>query len=282
MSFFYYHVTVMTLKFRNKITRAFFYFSSVCVVIAAAYLVAGIVSNSIHPVTSTRVPELLNSIPFMPYASAAAFIAAGFLFIYVPVVLFFIRRYFVNTQSSEIIFFYGFLLACLSEGIRLVIPLFDISNSVSSVFLFLCRILYAGRFLAPISFIFLSILSDSAQRHDIEKNFFLMIAVSGIIALIIPVNSAELTTTFEPTYGFSEIFNVFRFILFAVVIISLLFSARKRDIKELQYLSSDFAFLFSGYIILTISDNYVLLAAGAVLLPLGTARFLLNLHRIYM
>lgn len=275
----------MTLKTRNRITRGFFIFSLICVTVVLVTIIAGIITDSIHPETTPnppRSPEFLNSISFMPVSVIATFISAAILFLAVPVILFLIEFYFQNTQTSEIVFFYGFIFACLTEGIRILNPLFDLSNSFSDLFIFLSRILFMGKLLAPLSFTFSSFLSDVNQRHDIERNFFLMIAISCIFAVIIPVNTAQISTTFEPTYGFATTFNIGRIVLILVTFISFILSGRNHDSPEIIKLASDFTLLIMGYLILTVSDNYVLLITGSGLFLWGTTRYLINLHKIYM
>jgi len=164
----------------------------------------------------------------------------------------------------------------------MVNPLFDLSNSFSVLFLFLSRILFMGKLLAPLSFAFSSFLSDVNQRHDIERNFFLMIAISCVFAFIIPVNTAQISTTFEPTYGFASIFNIGRIVLIAVTFLSFILSGRNHDSPELKKLATDYLLLILGYMALTVADNYILLLTGSGLFMWGAARYMINLHKYYM
>lgn len=272
----------MTLKTRNRITKTFLYISITIILLVVGYVIAGILTNSLRTDTTVRVPEFLNSLGFMPVSKIATFLSIFVLFLSVPVMLFIIQTYFQTTQASEIIFYYGFLIACFAEGIRLITPLFDVANSFSLGFIFLSRLLFMGRILGPLCFLFCALLSSHKMIQDQGSNFFLMIAIPCVFATIVPVNTAFISTTFEPTYGFAGTFAIARVTLIFVSWLSFYIESHNQNAPELKTLANNFVIMISGYLTLTISDNYYLLVTGTGLYIWGTYIYAKILHKMYM
>ncbi len=272
----------MTIKTRNRITKSFLGISIAVILLVAGYIIAGIITNSLRTDATVRVPEFLNSLSFMPVSTIATFISIFVLFLSVPVMLFIIQTYFQTTQASEIIFYYGFLIACFAEGVRLITPLFDVANSFSLGFIFLSRLLFMGRILSPLCFLFCALMSSQKMVQDLARNFFLMIAIPCVFATVVPVNTAFISTTFEPTYGFAGTFNIARVTLIFVSWLTFYFESRNQNSPELKPLANFFVIMISGYLTLTSSDNYYLLFIGTGLYIWGTYRYMKTLHKMYM
>lgn len=272
----------MTLKLRNRFFIVLFVASLCCIATAAIIFFAALHAGAITPPEDYRVPAFLTKLPFARYHFTATMLSITILVLYVPVTVFFLLRAFENTQSSEIIFFAGFLLSCLCEGIRILIPLFGLGLSFSQLQLFSGRVLFIGRLLAPLSFVSAATMSGIEQRQDIERNFLIMIAISMLAALTVPLNTAQITTACAITWGFSRLFLVVRCLLLATAILSFLLQGVKQDSAELKRTAVACLLVVCGYSFLTIADNFLCMIAGTLLLVAGTIQMLVNLHTLYM
>ncbi len=272
----------MTLKLRNNLILLLFAVSLCCILVAAAIFLVAVAQHAITPPPAHRIPAFLNHLAFARYHFVATMLSITVLVLYVPTTLFVMYRAFENTQTSEIIFFSGFLISCLCEGSRILLPLFGLGASFSQLQFFCGRILLIGRILAPLSLLAAAILSDIDQRQDIERNFMILIAVSTMFALVIPLNTTEFTSSCTIHWGFSRLITIVKTFFALTAILSFLFGGLRHDSKELKMVALAATFLLFGYQLLAISDNFVFLAVGTAFLVSGTYLLLLNLHKLYM
>lgn len=272
----------MTLKIRNNLFIILFCISLACVFAAILACTMAFLSHQITPPPALRIPAFLNYIPFAPYHFLATMLSIAVLVFYVPATFFLVYRAFENTQSSEIIFFAGFLLSCLCEGARILIPLYGLGESFSQLQFFCGRILLVGRILAPLSLITAAIMSDIGQRQDIERNFMIMIAVSTMFALLIPLNTAQLTSSCTIYWGFPRLIGIIKTVLSLTAVLSFLVNGIKHDSREMKKSSLAVLVLLTGYQLLAMSDNFLFLAFGTLLLVGGTYYLLASLHTLYM
>lgn len=272
----------MTLKTRNSLTKYFFFFSLLVIAIVSAIFITAVVTKSVIPPESLRIFQLPDDFVLTQYNFTATMLSAALLTLYVPFSLLLLLQYFENTQSTEVIFFCGVLIGCLCESARVVIPLFGIWQSYSPVLFFTGRIIFSGRLMVPLYFFAAATLSESEQRHNVERNFTIMLALAAVISTAMPMNTAQTTTTCTPVEGFSSIATVIRMLIFIIAGGAFFINAKKHDSPELRSLSIFYTITTAGYLILTVTDNFLLLGIGAVLLGFGTPNYLLNLHRLYM
>lgn len=272
----------MTLKVRNRLTKIFFVVSIICITAAIISFLAAVFNNAVTPPPVKRFLPFLDRIPVFSYSFPAAMIATALLVLYVPAIIFLILRYFENTPSSEIIFFAGFLLGCLCEGVRILTPLFNLWETFSN-FLFFCgRIVFMGRILAPLSFLFTAIASDSNQRQDIERNWTIMIAISMIFAAFVPLNTSQINSNGTITWGLSGEILLTRISFIVIAFISMMISAFKHESKELKTEAFAMVIIITGYAFLITADNFVFIIIGLPALLAGTLKYLETLHKLYM
>jgi hypothetical protein len=273
----------MTLKVRNRLIMTFISGSIACIAIACAFIIIAFAQKAVIPPPVFRNPPMLYSLfPFTGYSFTATMLSTGILILYVPITAILLFVYFEKTQATEVIFFIGFLAACLCEGLRLVTPLFGLWQTYSALLLFAGRIVFLGRVLAPLSFICLAIMSESSQRQEIERNTTIMYAVSIVFAIVMPIDTARINSACTVCWGFDQIFFVIRVLLIIATFMSFNSNAIKRDSKEQVQLSFAFLIIMSGYALLVSSDNYAFLTFGTALLYGGTGSFLFILHRLYL
>lgn len=271
----------MTLKTRNIFIKIFLFTSLASVAITLLIFFISLHTKSFINPPELRIPSFLNYIPFADKSITALIISFFILLLYVPACFYLILHYFENTQTSEIIFFTGFLFACLAEMARLITISLGLWLSFSNLLIFMGDIVLFGRTLAPLSFLCASLLSETSQRQDVERNYVIMILVSIVFAAVIPMNTARISSTGLVTEGFMSLINMFRFLLLLVAVTSFLIHGYKKN-KEHKYLAYSALLTLSGYSFLVSCDNYFFLILGTVALIAGTYKYLTSLHQIYM
>ena len=272
----------MTLKSRNRLFAIQLVISVLCIVTAVVVFFVAFIHGAIMPPTGYRLPRLLSRLPLAGYHFSATMLSITLLVIYVPVMLVILLRSFENTQTSELLFYAAFLLSCLCEGSRILIPLFALGESFSQLQLFMGRVLFVGRFLAPLSIMGAALMSGIEQRQDIERNVLILIAFAALAALSVPLNTAQVTTACAISWGFPRLCAVMRLLIAATAVFSFWLNGWRHDTAELRHTALASAVLLSGYQLLALSDNFLFFAAGAMLLAGGTFLLLTNLHKLYM
>jgi hypothetical protein len=216
-----------------------------------------------------------------PYSFPAVLISICFLTVSVPVITGLMMAHFAKTQSQECLYFALFLLACLTESIRLFIPFLGLWKSNASFLITSTRIFFFGRLLAPASFLFSSIFSIVGQTQGSERNSGVLFAVTGVIALLIPVNTTRILPNCTVGIGFIPFFWVYELTLAVLTFVSLLLEAQNNG-PERKRLAMGFLLLFTGYILLIQTLSMFSLALGIIFFASGVYLYLVNLHQTYL
>lgn len=272
----------MTLKTRNSFIRVFLLSSLVLLALMFALFITSSLNHSILTPPDLRIPSFLNYIPFAKQNSVALMISFLILLLYVPLCFYLLIRFFENTQTSEIIFFTGFLIACMTESARFLTLCLGLWQSFSNTLIFAGKIVLFGRTLAPLSFLCAAILSETEQRQDMERNYIILFTVAIVFAAVIPMNTARIASTALVTEGFMTLINVTRFLIFVTMILSFLVQGIKKNSMEYMHLASSCFILILGYTMLVSCDNFVFLGLGTAGLFIGTYRYLKFIHKMYM
>lgn len=272
----------MILKVRNRILRILLYLSLFALASSIAVFVYTVLSGNLVSPPDLRIPKFLSKIPFARQNLAATLLSFAFLSIYVPVVFFYIYKFFENTQSSEIIFFTAFLIGILCETARFFTICFVVWRTFTNLLIFLGNIVLFGRIIAPFSFVAASIFSGLDQRQDIERNYLLMTVLAFIFAIIVPLNTAKISSTGLATESAMFLLNGTRFILIVLAALSLAIKSYVNENKD--YISQGIwmLVLYIGYTFLISADCFFLMIPGAALLSFGTYFYLKTLHKMYM
>ncbi len=272
----------MTLKTRNQLFKIFFLFELVTVVFSAVLFIISLTTNMMITPPSLRIPSFLNFFPFLKSDLHAVLLSFLILSIYVLATTGAIIVFFENTQCSEIIFFSAFLLGCMCEIARFITICFGLWQTFSNLLIFCGNIVLFGRIASAMSFLFAAILSETSQRQDIERNFMTVIAVSIMLAIMIPMNTAKITTTGQVVEGFMKTLTIVKFFLCMLTALSFFLHALNHSAVEFFRVFISFLVLFIGYIFLIYADCFVILISGTVFLAAGTFFYLKNLHHIYL
>lgn len=272
----------MTLKVRNHLMQLFFIISILLITFTAIAFIVALVKKAILPPPALRLPGFVNNLTFLKYSFTATMISICIIVIYSPVAVAHVLPLFETTQTTEIIFFLGFLSGCLCEVVRFLTPLFGLWSTFSELLFFCGRLLFTGRLLCPLSFVFAAIASSVEVRQDVERNMAIMYMLCIVFALIVPLNTARVSSTGTITWGFPELFFIARLFFVAIAFISFWINSIKQNVAEYKKAALSMLVVMSGYGILICADNYVFMILGTALLAAGTSFYLQTLHLLYM
>lgn len=272
----------MNLKIRNRILSIFSIFSIFFIVAIGAFFIYTAISKAIiPPPTEIRNPSFLNFFSITSYSFSATIIAITSLLIYVPLASFGLVRFFGKTQSSELIFFIGFLVGILCEIFRLFIITDGTWLTYSPVLITIGRIILFGRTLTILSFLFAALMSQSNQRQYVIKNLMIMFSISILIAIFTPFNTSRITSTGMISASFSVMYNIFRILMAVLTICSFVYNGIKQDKKVFNNLTISFIVIFLSYSILLNADCFLMLIFIPALL-FGTVKYLISIHNLYL
>jgi hypothetical protein len=218
---------------------------------------------------------------FFDYRFSAVILSICFLTLAAPVITCLVMVSFEKTQTQEYVFFIFFLGACLTEVIRLFIPIFDLWDSNSEFLIAACRLWLFGRILAPASFLISALFSTTRQSQDTGRNVIILAALAGVFAALIPVNTAHILPDCTVETGYSDFLSTSGGIVYFLALISLLPSARHGG-REQRLMTTGYAVLAAGYIVLTGAMSFFSLLAGIGLFSAGIYLYVTNLHKLYM
>lgn len=271
-------IFLMITRTRNKILIAITLFSLLALITASVAASIQFYNNSINSPIQL-IPE--NSISAATDKNLlSVFIAVFYFLLYVPSVLFFINMQFEKTQSTEIIYFSLFLTACLFEGVRLVIPLFNLWNDWAGLTAIISRIVLFARILGPISLLCIAVQNLPEHRQNTERNLLILIILSAICAWLMPVNSVDMLPSCRLKYGFEKLLEIFWIIITIVTFASMILNNFNSSIKSLIPLG--FILTAFGYKLLCHSVNYLMAGSGIITITAGTFIFLGAIHKLYL
>lgn len=268
----------MTLKARNRLIFIFlfitliFLFSTLVLVIFAATQ-----NQIVQPENYFRHIKLFN------YSFTSVLISILCFCLYVPVILTYIIFRFEKTQTTELVFFMGFLFGCVAETVRIFIPLFSLWKTNSFFLLSIGHIVNSGRVIAPLSFFFATHFSATEQRQYVQRNFIILITTSAMVGFFVPLNTFVTTSTCTVLSGYKELFYTVLLLINAATLLSMILkSVFGKSSGEYFNLIIGYVVLMAGYFLLFLADSFFVLVPALVLLFAGTFEYLGSLHKMYM
>lgn len=268
----------MTIRFRNRITLVFFVLSTVCLALGLIFTGIQIFSGSF---TTPQIYEKISSENFLLTYRPWCTLAGIFLILlYTCITSLIIFHSFEKTQAPDMAFFLLFLLACLCDASRLVVPLMHLSQNYSLLLLKIGNIQLFARLIAPLALMGTTILSSEELKQNTDKNCLILIITAIFFAEFIPLNTAVILPNFNISYGYVKPIRLFSFAVIIMSSIALFISNRKNDYRQLMTLG--FIMLSLGYTLIFYCFNILVLVSGAFFLGLGTTFFLNETHRHYL
>ena len=268
----------MTIRFRNRMTLIFFIVSVSCLLLGTFVTVYQFLSERMV------LPEVYITSPsqnfLLRYNPIFVFAGIFMILIYVCVTTLIIFHSFEKTQAPDIVFFLLFLLACLADSSRILVPSLHLSGTFSPFLLKVGNINLFARLLAPLALMGNTIMSTDDLRQSTDRNCIILIIVSMFFAEIIPLNTAVVLPNFCISYGNVKAIRTFCLILCIVSTISLFRTNMKNEYKQIMTLG--FIFLCIGYSLLFYTFNLLSLIAGTLFLGFGTYFYLNEVHKHYL
>lgn len=183
----------MTLKNKNRIFLFLFIFSAIIFLFNITVLcIAAAAKSIVPPINPMRPFVLIPKGGLCPYnfnSSLAAIIAFS---LSAPALSIAIFKGFEKTPSLEILFFSGFIISCVTESARILLPLFGFWKTNSLFLIYIGRIVAAGRFLAPMSLFFATVFSSAEELQNAERNIFILLASTCALQCPMPLCKSHL------------------------------------------------------------------------------------------
>ena len=259
-------------------TLAFFIISISCLLLGTFFTLFQYFSNNlILPEVYTK--GLSNNF-FLRYNPICVFAGIFILMLYVCITSMIIYHSFEKTQAPDIVFFMIFLVACLCDTSRIMVPAFQLSGTFSLFLLRVGNIHLFARLLAPLALMGNTVMSTDDFRQNTDRNSIILIIISMFFAEIIPLNTAVILPNFCISYGYVKAIRGFTLLVCIVSTISLFYTNRKNEYK--QIMTVGFIMLCIGYSQIFYSYNIASLAAGAIFLGSGTYLYLNEVHKHYL
>ena len=271
----------MTLTKRNHFFLGLHILFGILVIIIAVLFFAAYTLKAIYPPPVIQA-DANASLKLFRYSFKAVVLSIAVFMVFASLGTFLVYRNFEKTQSNEIFFFSGFFICCMTESMRLLIPLFGLWQSYSPLFLFIGRAVFFGRMLFPLCFLFSATMSSSDQSKNIERNYTIMLAVTVVFAAIMPLNTVVPTGLCTIYWGFPDIFALIRGIFLLLAVVSMLINAHQHESPELRQAAAGLVILIIGYTFLTHADTFFKLIIGTVCLAAGCYQYLAKIHQLYL
>lgn len=272
----------MTLRKRNAITRVFTIFTALIsissiILFLILWFNQSPVFKHINFFTSKNIKELI-----FETQSGVSFLSILFLMLYAPITGLFIFFNFEKTHSSEILYFTGFLFGCFLECSRLLIPLFALWNSHSSLLIYSTRITFFGEMLAILSLLVTGLSTTVSDVQDSERTLLFIFIVSLFFTMLIPINTTMISKTMRVETGFPITIQIIRLLFILLGTVSFLITFINKQAKEFRNITIDFLCISIGYSIEIFANTLFKFILGILLMSIFTRHFIKNLHNYYM
>ena len=273
----------MTLKTRNKSLLSLFVISTVLLItfsiITIIFLVKGYFSS---------IPEFTRIIDFNfdnfllknnPVASILSILVS---LIFISISSYFLYISFEKTKSPEVIYLMGFFIACLLQTVKILVVFLKLWDSSSNFLILLGRIELIGRIFAPITLLFTAMFSDLEQLQESDQNIGLALLISVFCAGFLPINYTKIFSNFTLLCGFVSYINFYIFLCATIAAVAFAISSKKREMPFLKSPTLYFALMFLGYMMISISDNFLTLIFGTIFLGFGFYELISKIHKFYL
>lgn len=273
----------MTLKTRNRLYLFFFLLSLANFIGITAVFVFAAVNHRISvPDSYVRTFTLFSGKGIFAYSFPAVITSIFFFSIYSCVTSFIILKGFEKTQSMEVIYFLGFIVGSLTETARILMPLFELWQSLSTLLVVVGSTVLAGRMLCMLSLLFASLFSETDQRQNVERNLIILLVVSILFGVLFPLDTTQTTSTCTVLWGFRSSFAFLRILISLSTISVLVVSAVSKGNRDIAISAAGCVLLYAGHDMLCVSDCFIEMGLALLLLASGSTLYLTGTHRLYM
>ena len=268
----------MTIRFRNRMTLTLFIIAISCLMLGTFITLYQFLSgNMVLPDVDTKY---LSENILLKYNPVWVFAGIFLMLLYSCVTTIIIFHSFEKTQAPDIVFFLLFIVACLADTSRLLVPVFRLSGTYSLFLLKLGNIHLFARLLAPLALMGNTVMSTDDFRQSTDRNVIILIIIALFFSEIIPLNTAVILPNFCISYGYVKAIRAFCFITCAFSTICLFRMNKKNEYKQIMTLG--FILLCIGYTLIFYCYNITAFITGTLLLGIGTYIYLNEVHKHYL
>lgn len=269
----------MTLKNKNRIFLFLFIFSAIIFLFNITVLcIAAAAKSIVPPINPMRPFVLIPKGGLCPYNFNSSLAAIITFSLSAPALSIAIFKGFEKTPSLEILFFSGFIISCVTESARILLPLFGFWKTNSLFLIYIGRIVAAGRFLAPMSLFFATVFSSAEELQNAERNIFILLASTCAFGFFYPMDTTITTSTCTVLWGFRKFFAVIRVFIVVVTIFSVLAEAYTKGIKGIYIKAFGIVVLAAGYGLLCNTDCWLEFFIAIILYVSGCFLYLKTVH----
>lgn len=273
----------MTLKTRNRLILVSVLGSWIISFLTLAYIVRSFYEGQVTPPAySYRQIWHLQNLSILKKDFYATIGGILFFAVAVPFFVTGIKIGFENTQSQELIYFFGFLLGCQMEVIRILVPTLDLWRTASTPLIVVGRALVGGRMMAPLCMMMSSLFTEANSRQSEWQNLLICLVISVMTAMMIPLDTGTTTSSFSVLCGSRTLIRGIKIGIFACTIIAMLINSAYRYSHQVKGMIWGFLVMMLGYSLLCIADCWVLTGVGGVCFSVGGVIYLKTLHRFYL
>lgn len=268
----------MTIKTRNRLNLSLFTFSLFFILLNI--IILGV---SLHQKTFSLEIFLNRDTTgnfLTKYNPYCVLFSIYFQIFYVCITSFMLYRVFEKTQTSDIVYIFLFLIACIANSFRLWIPLFNLTNTYSRLLLFCGNAVIFSKLLFPFSLFCSVVMTSAEQRQDLEKNIFILLLVSIFFSQLIPLNTVNSCNNFEIEYGYRGMIKTSE----VLVILATLFAQFINNQRKLytQLTTIGLACITIGITCLFNTTTILRFIVSFAFLLCGNILYLKELHKQYL
>ncbi len=269
----------MTLKNKNKIFLLLFIFSMAILLIHLSVFVFAVAKNAvIPPENPIRTFVLVPLGSLCQYSFPASLVSIIAFLIASPVLSIVVFREFQKTASLEILFFSGFIIGCITESGRIIVPLFGLWKTNSIFLIAVGRSVIAGRFLSLMSLFFAAVFSSSDELQNAERNILILLVSTCLFGIFYPMDTTFTTSTCSVLWGYRTFFSIIRILLVLVTVFSVLADAYTREVSRIYIKALGVFILSLGYLLLCVSDCWFEFFLSIIFSILGCVLYLRTVH----
>ena len=272
----------MTLSKRNRLFVCLTVFSILIIILIVVFNALSFYNGmlEIFPEGKSTTPFYSKSF-LLRYSPNSVIIACLLMLVYVPFISGVILVYFEKTNLHEISYFGIFLLTCLVEGLRIVVPLFTLWKDNSGLMLIISRLVFFSRISSSIIMLSIALMNqDSREHHSTRSNLFLLLFIS-ILTCVIPINSMQILSTCFYPYAYYNSFVFLRVLFIALTVFTYYITSAKYGIPEYKKTALYTLMLMTGQFFLQEGDSVLYISTGGFLFYFGTYLYLKNIHHYY-
>ncbi|WP_156888266.1 hypothetical protein [Spirochaeta cellobiosiphila] len=225
---------------------------------------------------------LTDESPVMPKQAFQTSISAIILSLIAFIALVLFRMYFRKTSSPEVFFFSLFLLT-LSFNVLRILNLYIYSENYIINFIELnTRIILMSRISGCLFLLSASLYAADFKYQDYGILILLNIVLSFLISANIPINDMKISSNLLNTPGDLPYFVIFLLIIELLGILNLIVAFLIKNNQDYLYLAVNLLFVYLGIELVFQPLPILINVLGYVLLIIGTIRFGIRFHRIYL